>query len=109
VREQIYKGATRPAVWLGVPLIPFIVATGLAFLVAMWGMFCFGLTVLVFVGAIYAPSIAWMAHITKKDDQRLKQWMLRAQLGLRARVRVWGGARSYALVDLRRFGSEGRP
>jgi type IV secretion system protein VirB3 len=102
VRELIYKGATRPAVWAGVPLMPFIFVTGIAFLVAMWGMYLVGLVPLGLVALVYIPTVLWMRHITKKDDQRLKQMGLRAQLGFRPRTQVWGRARSFALVELRR-------
>ena len=36
-REAIYKGATRPAMKLGVPLVPLVVLFGTAMLLILWG------------------------------------------------------------------------
>jgi len=101
MREAIYKGATRPAVWAGVPLVPFIIASGLAATLAMYGLILIGLLATVPIALVYAPLVGWMRHVTKKDDQRLRQLMLRLRLGSGARAKVWGGARSFALVSLR--------
>jgi type IV secretion system protein VirB3 len=101
MREAIYKGATRPAVWAGVPLAPFIIASGLAAMLAMYGLILIGPLATVPVGLAYAPLVGWMRHVTKKDDQRLRQFGLRFRLGSAACARVWGGARSYCLVSLR--------
>jgi type IV secretion system protein VirB3 len=106
--EAIYKGATRPAVWAGVPLVPFIVASGLAAVLAMYGLNLFGFGSLIPIAFVYVPLIAWMRLITKKDDQRLRQMLLRMRLGLTVRTPVWGGARSYALVELRNPRGKGR-
>ena len=37
-REAIYKGATRPAMKLGIPLVPLVVLFGLGMLIAIWGV-----------------------------------------------------------------------
>ena len=36
-REAIYKGATRPAMKLGIPLVPLVVLFGSGMLLIMWG------------------------------------------------------------------------
>ena len=35
--EVIYKGATRPAMKLGVPLVPLVILFGTGMLLVMWG------------------------------------------------------------------------
>ena len=102
MREQIYKGATRPAVSMGVPLVPFIVATATAAMLGMYALILIGSWAALPVVLAYLPLMFWMRHVTKKDDQRLRQILLRARLGLMVRATVWGGARSFALVELRR-------
>jgi type IV secretion system protein VirB3 len=39
-REAIYKGATRPAMKFGVPLVPLVVLFGSGMLVTLWGGVC---------------------------------------------------------------------
>lgn len=35
--EAIYKGATRPAMKMGIPLVPLVVLFGGSMLLVMWG------------------------------------------------------------------------
>jgi len=102
VRELIYKGATRPAVTMGVPLVPFILATAAAAMVGMYALILIGPWAASPIALVYLPLMVWMRHVTKKDDQRLRQMLLRLRLGLVVGTKVWGGARSFALVELRR-------
>ena len=89
--DPVFRGATRPAMFLGTPMVPFILLTGLAMMVAMLGLF---LTPYIPIGVItvYVPIYAWMRVVTKADDQRLNQLLLR--LRMRARLgagrRYWG-------------------
>jgi len=102
VRESIYKGATRPAVTMGVPLVPFILVTAAAAMLGMYALILIGPWAALPVPMAYLPLMIWMRHATKKDDQRIRQILLRVRLGAVVPTRVWGGARSYALVELRR-------
>ena len=36
-REAIYKGATRPAMKFGIPLVPLVILFGAGMLVTIWG------------------------------------------------------------------------
>ena len=102
MRELIYKGATRPAVSMGVPLVPFILATVAAAMLGMYALILVGPWAALPVILSYLPLMVWMRHVTKRDDQRLRQVFLRLRLGAAARTKVWGGARSFAPVELRR-------
>jgi len=94
--EPIYKGATRPAMKFGIPLVPLVTLFGTCMLVAMWGGAFF--TWWTAVGAIAAavPALVWMRFVTRKDDQRFRQLYLAARLGLYDRNRRFWRARSYA-------------
>ena len=104
MRELIYKGATRPAVSMGVPLVPFILATAAAAMLGMYALILVGPWAALPVVLAYLPMMVWMRHVTKRDDQRLRQILLRLRLGAVARAKVWGGARSFAPIELRRRG-----
>lgn len=94
--EAIYKGATRPAMKLGVPLVPLVVLIGLGMLASIWGgILVSGWVVLAVVGAI-VPALAWMRFVTRKDDQRFRQVFVAARLRLYDRNRRFWGARSYS-------------
>ena len=41
--ETIYKGATRPAMKLGIPLVPLVVLFGSGMLLIMYPAHCFGI------------------------------------------------------------------
>jgi type IV secretion system protein VirB3 len=94
--EAIYKGATRPAMKLGIPLVPFVVLFGTGMLLIMWGgiflSWWVALAVLVAVG----PALAWMRFVTARDDQRFRQMFVAAKLRLHDRNRRFWRARSYS-------------
>jgi type IV secretion system protein VirB3 len=94
--EPIFKGATRPAMKLGVPLVPLVVVFGASMLVMMWiGALVTWWVVPVVLAAI-VPALAWMRYLTRKDDQRFRQMYLAAKRRLADRNhRLWQ-SRSYA-------------
>ena len=96
LHETIYKGATRPAMKLGIPLVPLVVLFGLGMLLSIWGgILLSGWIVLVVVLAI-GPALAWMRFVTRKDDQRFRQIFVALRLRVHDRNhRLWR-ARSYA-------------
>ena len=107
MQEVIYKGATRPAVSMGVPLVPFILATAAAAMAAMYALILIGPVAALPVPLLYVPLMLWMRSVTRKDDQRLRQMLLRLLLGLVAATKVWGGARSFAPLEVRQRRSKG--
>jgi type IV secretion system protein VirB3 len=99
--EPIYKGATRPPTFLGVPLAAFIGVAGGGFLL---GIYALVLASIVWASAVIVPSVAilaWCRAVSRKDDQRLGQMAVAANLALRCRNRRLWGARSYSPVALR--------
>jgi type IV secretion system protein VirB3 len=94
--EAIYKGATRPAMKLGIPLVPLVVLFGTGLLLALWG----GVLVSwwIALGALLSivPALLWMRLITAKDDQRFRQVFIAIKLRLHDRNRHFWHSRSYA-------------
>jgi len=94
--EAIYKGATRPAMKFGIPLVPLVISLGGAMLVTMWGGALWSWWVAVVVLAALAPVLAWMRFVTAKDDQRFRQMFVAAKLRLHDRNRRFWRSRCYS-------------
>lgn len=81
----------------GVPLMPLMFVALPLLLIGMWGLWLkpmIGLTALV----LMIPIFIVMKVISKFDDQRLMQHVLRLQMSLRHRNTQFWGAKSYAPV-----------
>jgi type IV secretion system protein VirB3 len=63
-RDPIFKGCTRPAMILGVPVLPLTVVCGAVILIAIWTWFS-----LVF---LTVPIVITMRQIAKSDDQQFR-------------------------------------
>ena len=94
--EPIYKGATRPAMLLGVPMVPLVILLGAGLLGVFWGAAVVGLWLSLVILAALGPTALWMRRITATDDQRLLQMGLLARLHLAQRNRRLWQARSYS-------------
>jgi len=93
--EAIYKGATRPAMKLGIPLVPLVVLVGTAALAILWlGTLVSGWLALAVALAI-TPALAWMRFVTARDDQRFHQMFVALKLRLYDRNHQFWRARSY--------------
>jgi type IV secretion system protein VirB3 len=96
--EVIYKGATRPPLVLGVPLVPAVcvlagasvTAVPLGYYVSWW--------IALVIAIATATMLAAMYAVTKHDDQRLHQHSLQLRLSLRNRNRSFWRCRSYSPV-----------
>jgi type IV secretion system protein VirB3 len=94
--ETIYKGATRPAMKLGVPLVPLVVLVGTGMLLIVWGGALLSWWIAPGVVMLLVPTLGWMRWVTARDDQRLHQMVIACKLRLNDRNhRLWR-ARSYA-------------
>ena len=63
-REAIYKGATRPAMKFGIPLVPLVVLFGGGMLVIVWGGLLLSWWIAAGVVAAALPALAWMRFVT---------------------------------------------
>ena len=94
--EATYKGATRPAMKLGIPLVPLVVLFGTGMLLIMWvGSLVTWWIVPVVLVAI-GPALGWMRFVTRKDDQRFRQIFVATKLWFNDRNRRLWRSRSYA-------------
>jgi type IV secretion system protein VirB3 len=63
-RDPLFKGATRPAMMMGVPVVPlFIIGMGVV-LISVWTS--------IFLVLLLVPIIVTMQQITKHDDQQFR-------------------------------------
>jgi type IV secretion system protein VirB3 len=100
-RETVFKGATRPAMKFGIPLVPLVLALGGGFLVAMWGGTLVSGWIAVGAVVALAPLLLWMRVVTARDDQRFRQAFLAARLRIHDRNHGLWRARSYAPLAFR--------
>ncbi|RQO61329.1 type VI secretion protein [Paucibacter sp. KBW04] len=94
--ELIYKGATRPAMKLGIPLVPLVILGGVSMLTTMWGGVLISWWLAPAVLVATGPALAWMRFVTTKDDQRFKQMFIALKLRRHDHNRRLWQARSYA-------------
>ena len=96
MREAIYKGATRPAMKFGIPLVPLVILFGTGMLLIMWGGALLSWWIALAVLVSFVPALAWMRFVTRKDDQRFRQIFVAATRRVHDRNRRFWHARSYA-------------
>lgn len=93
----LYKGATRAAVYWGVPLVPLVgMFLGVAVLALLLGLWWWGLLV---------PGWVFMSQVSRADDRAFRILGLWCRTRLRNRLRLllragrgeFWGASSYAL------------
>ncbi|MDC6166584.1 type IV secretion system protein VirB3 [Paucibacter sp. XJ19-41] len=94
--ETIYKGATRPAMKLGIPLTPLVTLFGSGMLLIVWGGLLVSWWTALVVLLALCPALIWMRLITARDDQRFRQAYLALRLRLHDRNHRFWCARSYA-------------
>ncbi|MCX8519687.1 MAG: VirB3 family type IV secretion system protein [Methylophilaceae bacterium] len=74
--DPIFKGATRPAMMLGIPILPCILVAGLGIILCSWSLLLFGWQVTVVEAVVVFCLLMWMRIISTSDDQKLNQQML---------------------------------
>ncbi|MEX3844298.1 type IV secretion system protein VirB3 [Paraburkholderia sp. BR10882] len=102
-RDSVFKGCTRPAMLWGVPLVPFLMAGGSILIPAIWVLLA-SPPVGVGIVLLLIPVFVTMRAVTRHDDQRLTQYVLRVRMGLRQRNRRFWGAHAYVPVRIKRRG-----
>jgi type IV secretion system protein VirB3 len=68
-RDSLFKGATRPPMLFGVPLVPLLVVGGVVLLLSMW--------ISLFLGLALPPLFFLMKYIAKTDDRQFHLLWLR--------------------------------
>jgi type IV secretion system protein VirB3 len=95
-QEAIYKGATRPPMKFGVPLVPLVVMVSSGMLLMLWGGILVSGWIAFAVLVSFVPALAWMRFVTRRDDQRFRQIFVAIKLWLHDRNHRFWRARSYA-------------
>jgi type IV secretion system protein VirB3 len=98
MRDIIFKGATRPAMVMGIPMLPLIVVGLSGVLLTLWALQLVGpLLAFAVLLATFACLVA-MRVISKADDQKLNQMVLRLQsMAARRNANYWGAQSSSPL------------
>ncbi len=94
--EAIYKGATRPAMKLGIPLVPLVVLFGSGMLLIVWGGVLLSWWLALGVLMALVPALLWMRWVTAQDDQRFHQLFIASKLSLQDHNRAFWRSRSYS-------------
>ncbi len=101
--DLIFKGATRPAMVMGIPLLPLVGVGLIGTLLTMWSLQIFGWMAAfpVLIGALLV--MVAMRLVSKSDDQKLNQLLLRLQSWpARRNTRYWGAQSSSPIAYQRR-------
>ena len=90
-RDPIFKGATRPAMVMGVPIVPFVLVGGIHVLIGMWILNLGGFFWLfVSLSAACVEMVALRA-LSSFDEHKLDQLIQHARWsGYRRNARTWG-------------------
>ena len=102
-RAPLFAGCTRPAMLGGVPTVPLILICGLTLLLSVWLYYLVSGYLSLGLMLVILPLLLWMRQITKTDDQRLRQVLLRARMRLRhGPSRATWGAISYGPLPFKK-------
>jgi type IV secretion system protein VirB3 len=88
--DPIYKGCTQPSMAFGVPMVPFVLVTMVFAQIAFLSLVAVGAAPCVMALITYGLIIAWARRVSRNDDQRLLQLMMRTRM----RGRHNGGSRA---------------
>ena len=88
----------------GVPTIPLILLCGLTLLLSVWSFYLVSGYLSLFLMLVAVPVVVTMREMTKHDDQRLRQVLMRARMRVRHRAsrRTWGAISYGPLTFTRR-------
>lgn len=101
-RDPLFKGCTRPAMFLGVPVTPLVVVTLPIILVSVW--------INILISLLIVPAIAVMHLIAREDDQQFRLLWLQCQFRCKyffGNGRFWG-ASAYSPMAFKKMRRAGR-
>jgi type IV secretory pathway VirB3-like protein len=101
--DPIYKGSTAPAMVLGVPLLPFLLGAIVIAQLALLSFYFINLSVMVIWLVIGAFLYGYARKVSRDDEHRLLQLMLKARMrGRQGATRRFWGAVSFSPVPRRK-------
>lgn len=77
LKNIVFRGCTRPAMFMGVPYVPFFIGAGGCLLLAMY--------INLLLLALIPPVIFVLRHMAKRDEMIFRLLGLRLQFNLRVR------------------------
>jgi type IV secretory pathway VirB3-like protein len=96
-QDPIYKGGTSPPTFLGVPLVPMVIAGTIFGQIALLAFLAVGLPGIAFVLVLASAAFGKARRISKFDDQRILQMMLLIRMrGKQRGIKKILGAVSFA-------------
>ena len=94
-RDPLFKGCTRPALFLGVPLAPLAAVAAPILLLAIW------LTLLLLL--LLPLALGVMRAMVQSDEQQFRLlWLQRRCRWRNANDRFWGGVSAYSPLTFQR-------
>lgn len=91
LRDPIFKGATRPAMVMGVPIVPFVVVGGSHVVLGMWALNFGGFFWLFAIMSAALIELLALRALSAFDEHKLDQLILHARwLAHRRNKRTWG-------------------
>lgn len=101
-RDRIFKGATRPAMMLGVPIIPFILVVGINLLLIIWSFALISGFVSLAIAMFLIVEVLILRQINASDNHKLSQYFLYfRELPHRKNKEHWG-AHSMSPIKLKK-------
>jgi len=90
-RDRIFKGATRPAMMLGIPIVPFILIVGFHLILIVWTFILSSPFVSIGIGFILIMVLLFLRQLNSSDNHRISQYFLYAKdFGNRRNKKYWG-------------------
>lgn len=94
-RDPLFKGCTRPAMFLGVPLAPLLAVAAPILLLAIW--------LTLFFLLLLPLAIGVMRAMVQSDEQQFRLLWLKLRCRWRnANARFWGGVSTYSPLTFHR-------
>lgn len=97
-KYPFYKGCTKPAMVMGMPLIGFVLLFMLWVLLAMYSITYFTAPLASLWTVLFLSACAWLRAISKTDGYAFSQKLLRVRLRARNFNSKYWGAVSYSPV-----------
>ena len=104
MRDRIFKGATRPAMMLGIPIVPCIFVMGTFFILAMWTLVLASFVAAASVLLVMVFVVLVLRYMTAQDDQRLNQYAMYLRTRAFKRNKAVWGAHSMSPIDFKKRG-----
>lgn len=84
-------------------MLPFILGTVVFAQVAVLGYFFIGLSFIIFIFILYCFAFVWARRISRNDDQRLSQFIMRVRMrGPQGASKRYWGAVSFSPLQVRK-------